>query len=134
VKFVISLVIIVGLALGARLFYQYYETFQPKPAAPATAAEPVEMPDDQLPGMPVSLQPALQEAREHGAAGMRSFLVANAKAISDPRLAALELDYVILITPSNPTEACRIFARVKERLEPSSPVYPRVKKLQKTYE
>jgi hypothetical protein len=134
VKFVISVVIIVGLALGVRLFYQYYESFQPKPAAPATAAEPVEVPDDQLPGMPASLQPALQEAREHGAAGLRSFLAANAKAISDPRLASLELDYAILVTPSNPTEACRIFARVKERLEPSSPVYARMKKLEKTYE
>jgi hypothetical protein len=134
VKFVISLVVIVGLALGARLFYQYYESFQPKPAEPAAAAAPAEVPEDQLPGMPESLQPALQEAREHGAPGLRGFLAAHGQAISDPRLAALELDYVILVTPSNPAEACRIFARVKGRLEPTSPVYARVKKLEKTYE
>lgn len=133
-KFVITAVIIIGLALGVRLFYQYYESFQPKAAEPTSAAGPVDVPDDQLPGMPASLQPALAEAREYGATGLRNFLAAHNKAIADPRLASLELDYVILITPSNPAEACRIFARVKERLEPSSPVYGRMKKLEKTYE
>jgi hypothetical protein len=133
VKFVISLVIIVGLALGARQFYQYWGKFKtPEPAA--AVATPPEVPDDQLPGLPASLQEALNEAREHGADGLRSFLAAHGKAIADPRRASLELDYVLLITPSNPAEACRIFARVKERLEPNSPVYDRMKKLEKTYE
>lgn len=133
-KIVITLVVIVGLFLAGRMGYQYYESFQPKEAAPAAAAGPVDMPDEQLPGMPPSLQAQLDEARQRGADGLRGFLAAHAKAISDPRLASIELDYVVLITPSNPAEACRIFARVKERLEPDSPVYGRMKKLEKTYE
>jgi hypothetical protein len=134
VKFVIALVIVVGLSLGAWQFYEYWRTFQPKEAVPAAASAPADIPGDQLPGLPPSLEPALAEAREHGAPGLHSFLAAHSKAIVDPRRASIELDYVVLITPSNPAEACRIFARVKERLEPNSPVYGRMKKLEKTYE
>jgi hypothetical protein len=130
-KFFMSLVVIVGLALGARQVYQYWRTSNP---AERAAAGPVEVPDDQLPGMPASLQLALNEARDHGAPGLHSFLAAHSKSIQDPRRASIELDYVVLITASNPTEACRVFAKVKERLEPNSPVYPRVKRLEKTYE
>jgi hypothetical protein len=133
VKLVTSLVIIVGLVLGARLVYQYWQTTQPKqPAAASAVAEPVEVPESQLPGLPPVLEAPLEEAREHGAAGLRHFLEANSKAILDPRRAAIELDYVVMITSSNPTEACRIFAKVKGRLDATSPVYARIKKLEKT--
>jgi hypothetical protein len=131
-KFVIAVVIIVGLSLGVRQLYQYWGTFREK--APAVVAAPAEVPEEQLPGLPDSLQPALEEARQHGAAGLRSFLEAHGKSIQDPRRASIELDYVLLATQSNPGEARRVFGKVKERLTPESPVYDRMKKLEKTYE
>ncbi len=65
--------------------------------------------------MPPSLQPALDAARQRGAAGLRDFLTTYGNTINDPRRASIELDYVVLLAPSNPTEARRIFAKVKGR-------------------
>jgi hypothetical protein len=132
VKFVIGLVIIIGLSLGVRQLYRYWGTFKEK--QPAAVSARAEVPDDQLPGLPASLQSDLEEARQHGAAGLRHFLDAYGKSIQDPRRAAIELDYVLLLTPGNPAEACRVFAKIKERLPPDSPVYDRMKRLEKTYE
>ncbi len=56
------------------------------------------------------------------------------KVAKDPRLAWIELDYVQLVAPKNPGEAKRVFADVKQRTPPESPVYKRVKELEKTYE
>jgi len=44
------------------------------------------------------------------------------------------LDYVLVAAPGDPAEARRVFAQVKARLTPRSPVYPRMKQLEKTYE
>jgi hypothetical protein len=132
-KFLIALVIIVGLSLGAWQFYNYWGNFKPKETASAPQPPP-EIPDDQLSGMPSSLQPSLTAARQRGAAGLKDFLTAYANTINDPRRASIELDYVVLVAPSNPSEARRIFAKVKGRLQPNSPVYDRMKQLEKTYE
>jgi len=44
------------------------------------------------------------------------------------------LDYCTMIVRDDPTEARRIFKSVKERTPATSPVYDRVKKLEKSYE
>ena len=54
--------------------------------------------------------------------------------MSDPRLAAIELDYIVLISSTNPQESRRLFSLVKQRTPTNSPVYPRVKRLEKTYQ
>jgi hypothetical protein len=41
---------------------------------------------------------------------------------------------VVLLAQSSPGEARREFAKVKSRVPPGSPVYNRVKQLEKTYE
>ncbi len=89
---------------------------------------------DQLPGLPPKLEPLLDIARKRGAPGLRDFLATHGKAIDDPRRAWIELDYVVLLAQSSPGEARRVFATVKSRVEPGSPVYNRVKQLEKTYE
>jgi hypothetical protein len=132
-KFVIALVIIVGLSLGVWQINNYYKTFQPKTAASANQPPP-EIPYDQLPGMPVSLEPTLNAARLRGAPGLKDFLTAYGNTINDPRRASIELDYVVLVASSNPTEARRVYAKVKGRLTSASPVYERLKQLEKTYE
>jgi hypothetical protein len=52
----------------------------------------------------------------------------------NPSKAWIELDYCTLIAREDPAEARRLFAAVKERTPASSPVWDRVKKLEKTYE
>ena len=54
--------------------------------------------------------------------------------IKDPRLAWIELDYVLKVSASNPAEAKRVFIEVKQRIPTDSPVYPRIKSLEKNYE
>jgi hypothetical protein len=132
-KFLIALVIIVGLSLGAWQFYTYWGNYKAKDA-PSERQRPAEIPDDQLEGMPSALQPALNAARERGAPGLKDFLSTYGNTINDPRRAAIELDYTVLIAPSNPSEARRAYAKVKARLQPTSPVYDRMKQLEKTYE
>lgn len=88
---------------------------------------------DNVPGLPASLESALEAARKTGADGLRSFLSQYRYTIRDPRLAEIELDYVVLINHKNPAEARRVFRSVQRRTRDSSPLYERVKKLEKTY-
>ena len=89
---------------------------------------------ENLPGLPVSLELALEAARKNGAAGIGDFLNRYRYTIRDPRLAEIELDYVVLMNHKNPAEARRVFRFVQQRTRSSSPLYERVKKLEKTYQ
>jgi len=132
-KFVIGLIIVVGLSLGVYQFYQYYGQFQDKPTETAAPAR-VEVSGEQLPGLPSSLQGPLETAEEHGAAALKTFLTVHGHEIQDPRRAWIELDYVVLAGATDLADARLIFGKVKARLTPVSPVYARMKELQKTYE
>ena len=131
-RFLVGLIIVVGLSLGAWQIYQYWGNFREK--KPAAAVAPPEVSGDQLPGMLPRLQPVLDAARKRGAPGLHDFLTMYGNTISDPRRAWIELDYVVLLAQSSPGEARREFAKVKSRVPPDSPVYNRVKQLEKTYE
>jgi hypothetical protein len=131
-KFVTAVVIIAGLAIGVWQINNYWGTFKHKDRASAQEVAP-EIPDDQLPGMSDTLEPSLAAARQRGADGLREFLTAYGNTISDPRRASIELDYTILVALRNPSEARRYFAKVKGRVDSSSPVYSRLKELEKTY-
>jgi hypothetical protein len=132
-KFVVGLIIVAGLSLGAWQFYQYWGKYKEKPPE-ATAPARVEVSGEQLPGLPARLEGPLQTAEEHGAAGLRGFLTDHRREIKDPRRAWIELDYVVLAGASDLAEARLVFAKVKGRLAPGSPVYDRMKQLEKTYE
>ena len=84
--------------------------------------------------MPQQLQASLQAAQKQGASALRGWLKSYAKIVQDPRKAWIELDYCVLIAREDPAEAKRIFAGVKERTPATSPVFPRIKQLEKTYE
>jgi hypothetical protein len=89
---------------------------------------------DQLPGMSWQLEPALKAAEAQGATGLGNFLKTYGRSLQDPRKAWIELDYCLLISRDDPSEAKRIFAEVKNRTAETSPVWPRIKKLEKAYE
>lgn len=92
------------------------------------------VPSSQMEGLPKELDPLLQNAQRKGAAGLRAFLKDYGKLVKDPRLAAIQLDYVVAVALEDPVEARRVFAEVKQRTPAASPVYPRIKSLEKTYQ
>lgn len=128
---IVILVIAGAVFLGWKLTEQWQasktEEEGKKPVITAAASTP-------MPGMRDSLEPALAEAQRKGTVGLRAFLDRYGKYIQDPKLGAIELDYAVLMLKENPVEAKKVFARVKARTPLSSPIYERVKLLEKTYE
>ena len=133
-KFIIGLIIVVGLSLGGYQLYEYWGKFKEPEAEPVAAAPAIPNSGDQLPGLLPRLQPVLETAQKRGAAGLRDFLATYGNAVADPRLAWIQLDYVVLVAQNDPAEARRVFAKVKSRVSSNSPVYPRVQQLEKTYD
>ena len=131
---VISALIIAAFLYGGWQLYFYWERVknQEETQKKQEAAEAVM--GDSLQGMPFQLEPSLKTAQDRGASGLRNFLKAYGTNIQDPRKAWIELDYCVLVSREDPSEARKVFAQVKGRLEPSSPVWQRIQRLQKTYE
>jgi hypothetical protein len=132
-RLIAILAIALAIAGGYGLF-KYWETFRDhKAEAEAAAAAKVVTPE-QLPGMPYQLQASLDAAKAQGLPAMRNWMKAYDPSLQDPRKAWIELDYCVMVAREDPNEAKRIFAAVKARLEPTSPVWPRIQELQKSYE
>ena len=131
-KIFIAIVIAAALAFGGWKMYLQWTDVKEKPAEVVVQAAPVEAAS--LPGMPAKMEAAYTEAKAKGPTGLKTFLTRYGKAIKDPRLASIELDYVVLVTTKDIAEARRVFAKVKERTTSDSPVYSRVKELEKSYE
>jgi hypothetical protein len=89
---------------------------------------------DSLPGMPAHLEASYRAARDKSPATFRAWFNANEKQLADPRKAWIELDLCVAVRRDSPAEAKEIFARVKKRVAPSSPVSPRMKELEKAFE
>ena len=129
-KALITIVLIVGLYLFGRSIFDQYKAKQQKEEAAAKGANG---PADGLDGMSPSMEPSLQAAQAQGAPALRNWLERYGTQVQDPKLAAIQLDYVVLVSRSNPAEAKRIFQAVKQRVAKGSPLYDRVKKLDATY-
>lgn len=139
IKYLLGIVIVVGLAMGGYQLWEYWGKFSNVNGSSSSSSAPASTaaaPDDStsLPGMSPKLEPMLANARNRGAQGLHDFLLTYGKTISDPRLASIQLDYVVLVAKNDPTEARKVFSQIKTRTSPTSPVYPRVQLLEKTYE
>jgi hypothetical protein len=135
-KALIAITIIVAAGMGGWKIYSHWLDIQEaekKKRQQTEVAQP-QATGTQLPGMVSQLEPILEVAQRQGASGLRRFLGQYGKTINDPRLASIELDYVVLVANDNPAEARKTFARVKQRVPRESPVYPRVKQLEKAYQ
>ncbi len=132
-KIVIAILIVVGLLFGAWKTWEYWDKVSKQKETEAEAEAAV-LDSSQLPGMPYQLESSLQAARQQGAKGLRKWLDAYRYLVKDPRLAAIELEYVVVLSREDPAEARRVFAKVKERVPPNSPLQPRIKALEKNYE
>ncbi|MEK7781888.1 MAG: hypothetical protein AAB370_10360 [Verrucomicrobiota bacterium] len=89
---------------------------------------------DNLPGMPYQLDQSLRTAKTSGPVAFQSWFKANESQLADPRKAWIELELCVAMSRQSPAEAKRIFAKVKGRVPPSSPVWSKVKELEKTFD
>ena len=130
----IAAVLIIAACFGVWNLFLYWEKVkneeesQQKQQAAAMAV------GDSLPGVPYQLEQSLQEAHKRGPDALKAWLKVNNQSIEDPRKAWIELDYCVAVARKDPAEARRVFAEVKSRVGSASPVYSRMKELEKTYE
>lgn len=133
-KNVIVILLIVGAAFGT---WRYYKSVEGAKAAETETAPPpgvaATLTEDQLPRMHATLENSLSQARQRGAYGLRQWLNNYGNMVGDPRLAWIQLDYVILVGSTDLGEARRVFEQVKKRVPETSVLYPRIKKLEPSY-
>jgi hypothetical protein len=132
-KLIAAFIIVVVLYGGWHLFL-YWEKVQKEDDTKQKQVVATALTEDQLSGLPDKLAPSLQAAKKQGASGLKSWLKNYGRMVQDPRKAWIELDYCVLLSHEDLPEARRVFAEVKGRTPPSSPVWPRIKQLEKTYE
>jgi len=136
-KALIAIVLIVVALLGIRELYRYWEEMKVKhdvvEPGQGAGAQPAVDPSA-LTGLPPALEASFETAKKQGAASLKIWLKQYRSYVRDPKLAAIELDYVVLAGAKNFTESREIFAAVKARTPTNSPVYPRIRQLEKTYQ
>jgi hypothetical protein len=134
-KIAISILIIVAVIFVGYKGWEYWDTVS-KERESKKQAETSQIDGRSRPGVPYQAENALQEAYNKGAPALKEWLESARRSgvVKDPRLAWIELDYMVRISGENPVEAKKIFAEVKKRTPADSPVYRRIKELEKTYQ
>jgi hypothetical protein len=132
-KLIGALVILLVVWGGYRMFVYYKEVEEQRwHEKEQTSGKDVD--PTRLPGMPYELDASYNAAKSQGHAAIKKWLTLYGTQIQDPRKAWIELDYCVLVSRDNPQEARAVFASVKGRLKESSPVYPRLKQLEKSFD
>jgi len=133
-KAAITILIIVGVVFGGYKLWEYWDEVEHEKEMKASTQ--VDISPESLPGLPQQLQPSLQQAQKGGPKALKAWIDGTKKSgsVKDPRLAWIELDYVLMITKDDPIEAKRVFKEVKDRTPTDSKIYPRIKSLEKNYE
>lgn len=140
----LSIVLLAAAIYGAYRFSQYWKEFKAKQemtnhdreeaAVQATnQAAPAKLPG-MNPTYEASLETSLATAKHSGPAALKKWLDQYRQYVQDPRLGDLELDYCLMIDRTDLPEAKRVFAEVKKRTPPNSPLAERVKRLARSYE
>lgn len=135
---VLGILMIALVAYGLYRFDQYWKAFKPPP--PSTQANGDSSNGSAaakkaiLPGLPPTLEPSLDAAEKDGPDALKQWLEDYERYVRDPRLANIQMDYIVLAGPAHREEAKKLFNQIKQRITPDSPVYPRFKKLAKIYE
>ena len=133
-KLIVVFIIAVVLFGAWRLFLYWDQVSHEKEVADKNAAAAVITSGQQLGMLPQQLENSLAAAQKQGPAAFANWLKMYGANVPDPRKAWIQLDYCVAVARDNPAEARRVYAEVKARVSPSSPVYPRVKQLEGTYE
>ena len=130
----IAVLIILAVGYVGFLVYQQWDKARIEHENQRRAQAAVNVAPEALPGMPYQLDQSLRAAREKGPAAFRAWFNTYERQLADPRKAWIELDLCVALARENPAEAKRIFAGVKARVPPASPVWPKMKELEKTFE
>ena len=133
-KTLIIVFIVVAVALGGWQLFEYWAKVQDEKDTDAKNAAAQVVNGDNLPGLPDGYSESLKGAQQQGATALGNWLKIYGPRVQDPRKAWIELDYVLLLTRENPQEAKRVFGEVKDRTLPTSPVYPRIQNMEKSYQ
>jgi len=133
-KALITILIVAVVGFGAWQIFEYWQKVDAEKASEQKQAAAAVVNGDSLSGLPSGLDTSLQAAEKGGATSLGNWLKTYGNGVQDPRKAWIQLDYVVMITRDNPQEAKRLFADVKNRTQPNSPVWPRIQAMQKTYE
>jgi hypothetical protein len=140
IRKLIGLLLIIGALLGLKELHRYWEQVKVQQAARDRQSTGAPAPSTPSPasvgGMPVlapGLEASLQEAKGQSPAALKIWIEKHRLYVQDPRLASIELDYVVLIGGRNYLEARKIFNAVKQRTPTNSPVYSRIQQLEKNY-
>ena len=130
----IAVLIIALVLFGCYELVSYYGQVKEESETKAKEIAAKKVVGEQLPGLNYDLQPSLTAAQQAGPKAFANWLANYGRSVQDPRLAWIQLDYVVAISREDPATAKKIFATVKDRTPSSSPVYPRIQELAKSYE
>lgn len=133
-KVAISIVVVVAILYGIWTAWLQWDKYRADQDIQKKQAAILAIPPEQLPGMPEGWEESFKTASKAGPTGVRNWLRAYGQRVQDPRRAWIELDYMITISKDDPQEAKRIFNDIKARTPQDSPVYLRIKQLEKTYQ
>jgi hypothetical protein len=135
IKALLAIVVIILLIFGAFELWVTWDNYNHnKDLEKQQATSAVNIVPESLPGMPQGWEDSYKKAVKDGAPAIRNWLRNYGQQVQDPRRAWIEMDYMVMISKEDPAEAKRIFADIKGRTPPNSPIYPRIKQLEKTYD
>lgn len=131
-KFVLLFLLVATVGFGVYRISLIYRSI-PSDESTREKAAPV-VTDESLPALTPPLEASLAAATQAGPQALRQWLVKHGGWIPEPRLSGIQLDYAQMLVRSNPAEARRLYAAVKARTPPNSPLAPRLKQLSRTFE
>lgn len=132
-KLIAILFIAVAIFVGWKIFQHYEQVKNEEQAIEQTKPAAITR-GEQLEGMPHNLMASYQTAEQGGLNSLRSWMKTYGGLVQDPRKGWIELEIAVMTFRENPTEARRSFAAVRERTPPESPLWPKIKQLQATFD
>ena len=133
-KALISIFIIAVFVFCGWKIFSYYQKVEAENESKQKVEAGADIRPENLPGMPYQLYDSFQAAQKNGSTGLREWLKVYGPQLQDPRKAWVEMDCSLALLRTDPNDAKRIFKAVKERTSTNSPVYPRVRQLEKSFE
>lgn len=130
----IGALMILLVAWGGYKIFTYYQEVSAQGYAEKEKATGKGVDPTRLEGVPYNLEGSLRHAQSQGPAALKKWLDNYGSQIADPRKAWIQLDYCTMVARDNPQEAREAHAAVKKRLRENSPVYPRMKQLEKSFD
>ncbi|HAM71573.1 MAG TPA: hypothetical protein DCM86_08025 [Verrucomicrobiales bacterium] len=134
-KVLIQIILTLSLAFAAWKGFDVWKQYSDQKEQAAVEDSRAKISPTSLPGMDRELETVCDEAHKKGALGLRNFLAQykGTAFLKDPRLAWIEIDYMLLVAVNDPAEARRIYSDLRQRIKPGSPVYPRLKSLEESF-